>query len=319
MSSRWQREPLGPRGATPSCAPARTLVGDDGRSAFLPDDIIVSRVPCMRQLLDVHARHGGPVLAVMRVPREEIGRRRDRGGRRSGQRARGARPRGEAAGRRARSSPSSAATCSPDLFPDPGRDAARRPRRDTGHQRPARARAAAGRSSRSSSWRARATTREKLGYPKATWRRVSPPRPPGPGRRVPRVPGKGSRLPTRGRRGPRPVLCEALRRAPRSNPRRAPRWGPMTARAGRARWGRFFAMVRPRAPGAAALALVVFTAPRLPSATACGALPWWDHLVYLCEASQFATPRELLRHSPACAVSIAGRWWENDRPGRSSA
>ena len=33
-----------------------------------------SRVPCMRQLLDVFERHGGPVLAVMRMPREEIGR-----------------------------------------------------------------------------------------------------------------------------------------------------------------------------------------------------------------------------------------------------
>ena len=28
----------------------------------------------MQQLLDVFERHGGPVLAVMRVPREEIGR-----------------------------------------------------------------------------------------------------------------------------------------------------------------------------------------------------------------------------------------------------
>src|SRR5881398_59668 len=41
---------------------------------FLGDDIIVSRVPCMRQLLDVFERHGGPVLAVMRMPRAEIGR-----------------------------------------------------------------------------------------------------------------------------------------------------------------------------------------------------------------------------------------------------
>jgi UTP--glucose-1-phosphate uridylyltransferase len=28
----------------------------------------------MRQLLDVYARHDGPVVAVMRIPREEIGR-----------------------------------------------------------------------------------------------------------------------------------------------------------------------------------------------------------------------------------------------------
>ena len=33
-----------------------------------------ARVPCMRQLLDVFERHRGPVLAVMRMPREEIGR-----------------------------------------------------------------------------------------------------------------------------------------------------------------------------------------------------------------------------------------------------
>src|SRR6266851_1083629 len=41
---------------------------------FLGDDIIMSRVPCMRQLLDVFERHQGPVLAVMRIPKEEIGR-----------------------------------------------------------------------------------------------------------------------------------------------------------------------------------------------------------------------------------------------------
>jgi UTP--glucose-1-phosphate uridylyltransferase len=49
-------------------------VGDEPFGVFLGDDIIVSRVPCMRQLIDVFERHGGPVLAVMRMPREEIGR-----------------------------------------------------------------------------------------------------------------------------------------------------------------------------------------------------------------------------------------------------
>src|SRR5262245_16990676 len=71
VSSVRQREPLG-LGHAILCA--RPLVGDEAFGVFLPDDIIVSRVPCMRQLLDVHARHGGPVLAVMRVPRDEIGR-----------------------------------------------------------------------------------------------------------------------------------------------------------------------------------------------------------------------------------------------------
>ena len=66
-----QKEPLG-LGHAILCA--RPLVGDEPFGVFLGDDIIVSRVPCMRQLLDVFERHGGPVLAVMRIPRDEIGR-----------------------------------------------------------------------------------------------------------------------------------------------------------------------------------------------------------------------------------------------------
>jgi UTP--glucose-1-phosphate uridylyltransferase len=66
-----QKEPLG-LGHAILCA--RPLVGDAPFGVFLGDDIIVSRTPCMRQLLDVFERHGGPVLAVMRMPRAEIGR-----------------------------------------------------------------------------------------------------------------------------------------------------------------------------------------------------------------------------------------------------
>jgi UTP--glucose-1-phosphate uridylyltransferase len=66
-----QREPLGLGHAILS---ARSLVGDQPFGVFLGDDIIVSEVPCMRQLLDVFERYGGPVVAVMRVPKEEIGR-----------------------------------------------------------------------------------------------------------------------------------------------------------------------------------------------------------------------------------------------------
>ena len=66
-----QKEPLG-LGHAILCA--KSMVGDEPFGVFLGDDIIVSRVPCMRQLIDVYERHGGPVLAVMRMPREEIGR-----------------------------------------------------------------------------------------------------------------------------------------------------------------------------------------------------------------------------------------------------
>jgi len=66
-----QKEPLG-LGHAILCA--RPLVGDAPFGVFLGDDIIVSETPCMRQLLDVYARYGGPVVAVMRIPGEEIGR-----------------------------------------------------------------------------------------------------------------------------------------------------------------------------------------------------------------------------------------------------
>jgi UTP--glucose-1-phosphate uridylyltransferase len=66
-----QKEPLG-LGHAILCA--KPLVGDEPFGVFLGDDIIVSRVPCMRQLLDLFERQRGPVLAVMRVPHEEIGR-----------------------------------------------------------------------------------------------------------------------------------------------------------------------------------------------------------------------------------------------------
>jgi UTP--glucose-1-phosphate uridylyltransferase len=66
-----QKEPLG-LGHAILCA--KPLVGDEPFGVLLGDDIIVARVPCMRQLLDVFERYGGPVLAVLRVPREEIGR-----------------------------------------------------------------------------------------------------------------------------------------------------------------------------------------------------------------------------------------------------
>jgi UTP--glucose-1-phosphate uridylyltransferase len=65
-----QKEPLG-LGHAVLCA--RALVGDEPFGVFLGDDIIgKAPVPCMRQLLDVFERYGGPVIAVERVPRERI-------------------------------------------------------------------------------------------------------------------------------------------------------------------------------------------------------------------------------------------------------
>ena len=51
---------------------ARSLVEDEPFALFFPDDIIESEVPAIKQLLDVFYRHGGSVLAVQRLPREEL-------------------------------------------------------------------------------------------------------------------------------------------------------------------------------------------------------------------------------------------------------
>jgi len=60
------------RGIAHAVLMARRVVGEEPFALFFPDDVIVAEVPAIRQLLDVHARYGGSVLAVQRLPREEI-------------------------------------------------------------------------------------------------------------------------------------------------------------------------------------------------------------------------------------------------------
>jgi len=51
---------------------ARDLVGDEPFAVMLGDDIIDSAVPCMKQMISVFEKHGGPVIAVQQVPKSEI-------------------------------------------------------------------------------------------------------------------------------------------------------------------------------------------------------------------------------------------------------
>jgi UTP--glucose-1-phosphate uridylyltransferase len=51
---------------------AKDLVGDEPFAVMLGDDIIDSSVPCMRQMIEVFERHGGPVIAVQQVPKAEL-------------------------------------------------------------------------------------------------------------------------------------------------------------------------------------------------------------------------------------------------------
>ena len=64
-----QGEPLGLGHAV---LVTRELVGDEPFAVILGDDVIDADPPAIRQLIDVFDRLGGPVLAVERVPREDI-------------------------------------------------------------------------------------------------------------------------------------------------------------------------------------------------------------------------------------------------------
>ncbi|MBF0372357.1 MAG: UTP--glucose-1-phosphate uridylyltransferase GalU [Alphaproteobacteria bacterium] len=66
-----QQEPLG-LGHAIWCA--RDLVDNEPFAVILPDDLILARTPCLKQLVAVHTEVGGNVVAVMDVPREHTRR-----------------------------------------------------------------------------------------------------------------------------------------------------------------------------------------------------------------------------------------------------
>ncbi len=66
-----QQEPLG-LGHAIWCA--RSFIGDDPFAILLPDDIILSKTPCLKQLADAYHQTGGNVVAVSEVPREQTNR-----------------------------------------------------------------------------------------------------------------------------------------------------------------------------------------------------------------------------------------------------
>lgn len=53
---------------------ARAFIGDDAFAVMLPDDLVLSDTPCLKQLADVHKQTGGNVLAVTEVPPEHTNR-----------------------------------------------------------------------------------------------------------------------------------------------------------------------------------------------------------------------------------------------------
>ena len=53
---------------------ARHLIGDEPFAVLLADDLVMSKTPCLKQMVDVYGETGGNVVAVMDVPREHTDR-----------------------------------------------------------------------------------------------------------------------------------------------------------------------------------------------------------------------------------------------------
>jgi UTP--glucose-1-phosphate uridylyltransferase len=66
-----QQEPLG-LGHAIWCA--RTFIGDDPFAILLPDDLVLSKTPCMAQLAKAYEETGGSVVAVVEVPHDQTNR-----------------------------------------------------------------------------------------------------------------------------------------------------------------------------------------------------------------------------------------------------
>jgi len=71
IKSTFQEKPLG-FGHAIWCA--RDLVGREPFAIILPDDVVLAKTPCMKQMIDTYNQTGGNVVAVVDVPREHTSR-----------------------------------------------------------------------------------------------------------------------------------------------------------------------------------------------------------------------------------------------------
>jgi UTP--glucose-1-phosphate uridylyltransferase len=69
----YTRQPA-PKGLGHAVWCARDLVGDEPFAVLLADDFILSDTPCLKQMVDAHAKVGGSIVSVMEVPRDQTGR-----------------------------------------------------------------------------------------------------------------------------------------------------------------------------------------------------------------------------------------------------
>jgi UTP--glucose-1-phosphate uridylyltransferase len=51
---------------------ARAIVGDEPFAVFLPDELMIGKPGCMKQMVDAYADVGGNLVSVLEVPEEEV-------------------------------------------------------------------------------------------------------------------------------------------------------------------------------------------------------------------------------------------------------
>jgi UTP--glucose-1-phosphate uridylyltransferase len=61
-----------PRGLGHAILVARELVGDEPFAVLLSDDVIDSKIPCLKQMMAVHERYRTSVVAIQRVDRKSV-------------------------------------------------------------------------------------------------------------------------------------------------------------------------------------------------------------------------------------------------------
>lgn len=63
-----------PRGLGYAVASAWELVGDEPFAVLLPDDIVIASTPCLKQMLDLYDKLHSPIIAVQKIPLEDVQR-----------------------------------------------------------------------------------------------------------------------------------------------------------------------------------------------------------------------------------------------------
>ncbi|VVB60904.1 UTP--glucose-1-phosphate uridylyltransferase AglF [uncultured archaeon] len=63
-----------PKGLPDAILAAEKHIGDESFAVLLGDDIIISEIPCIKQLIDVYTLYHSSVIAVQDVPREKMNR-----------------------------------------------------------------------------------------------------------------------------------------------------------------------------------------------------------------------------------------------------